>query len=131
MNNSESGSVGTNATNEGGPNPDYYRLLMENNLSKVASLTVTAVSVLISQILSFGIIWFEKFGSDAKRTLMNRFVALGCWSTVFYLFLILIPQYWTYLVRPLPEWWCFWTAIIRNAIFYNIVLYFDSMAVIR
>ena len=131
MNNSENVSYVNDATNEDYSDEDYYRLLMENNWTKVSLIAISAASIPFIQSLSVGIILFEKFGSDEKRTLTNRLVALSCWSTVYYLILILFPQFWVYFVRPLPESCCFLLAILRNSLFYNVVLYFDLMAVIR
>ncbi len=50
---------------------------MENNIFKNVSIVFAIVSAFTGPALLYGIIWFEKFGSDIKRTLLNRLVSSG------------------------------------------------------
>ena len=56
---------------------DFYSGLMENNVWKITSLVFAILSTLIGSTLVYGIIWFERFGSDSKRTLLNMLVSSG------------------------------------------------------
>ena len=39
---------------------------------------------LLKIYLSFLVIWYEHYGSDVKRTMMNRLVSSVCWSSIEY-----------------------------------------------
>ena len=53
------------------------------NVFKEASVGfVLTTGLVIVSALCF-IIWFEKFGSDKKRTLINKLAALLCWNLIY------------------------------------------------
>jgi hypothetical protein len=56
---------------------DFYSGLMENNVWKVTSVVYAILTAPIGSTLVYGIIWFERFGSDSKRTLINLMVSSG------------------------------------------------------
>ena len=56
---------------------NFYSTLMENNVWKVVAVGYAIVSIIVQVVLLYGIIWFERFGSDKRRTLLNMLVASG------------------------------------------------------
>ena len=50
--------------------------LLEQSPIKSLSITISTVLIGITSPLLYAIIWFERFGNDAKRTLLNQ-VSLG------------------------------------------------------
>jgi len=56
-----------------------FSQLFENNPSKIFSISLTVILVVILTFGNFGIVWYEKFGSDKKRTLINKLFASVCW----------------------------------------------------
>ena len=63
---------------------DYYRPLMENNPMKILSITFSIISSVLGVVLAFGMIWFEKFATNKKRTVINQLVSTSCWSYIFH-----------------------------------------------
>jgi len=51
---------------------DFFEVAFKDGPLKTTTITVTLILVLIFFAAGYGIIWFEKFGSDKKRTLINR-----------------------------------------------------------
>ena len=51
---------------------ENYSEVFSNKTSKVIIGLTTTVLNIISCMLCFGIVWFEKFGNDHKRTLVNK-----------------------------------------------------------
>ncbi len=56
-------------------------------------------TVVLSVLLSvnvipslYGIIWFERFGSDSKRTLINQLFASVCWYLMVLILCLQTPQ---------------------------------------
>jgi hypothetical protein len=52
--------------------PDFFSGLMENRVSKIVSLIFSAVGAYLVILFIYSIIWYQKFGSDDKQTLLNR-----------------------------------------------------------
>jgi len=50
---------------------DYFSGLFENRPSKIAFMTVSLLTMLVCVVLCYSIIWYERFGLDAKRTINN------------------------------------------------------------
>ena len=50
-----------------------------HNLPKYIAFIVSVLLSLIVIPSLYGIIWFERFGSDSKRTLINQLFASICW----------------------------------------------------
>ena len=61
---------------------DFFNELYANRPSKFASLAVGCLLTVINVILLYGIIWFEHYGVDLKRTLINKSISSLCWSGI-------------------------------------------------
>ena len=57
---------------------DFFKFLMVYGPSEIVSLVFSAVSLVSVPLLLYSIIWFDNFGSDKKRTLINRLVSSFC-----------------------------------------------------
>jgi hypothetical protein len=70
----------------------FYVGLMADNFPKVSSNVFSIVSTLFSLLAFYGIIWFERFGSDEKRTLINMLTSSVCWLAIENGFLTFLPS---------------------------------------
>jgi hypothetical protein len=57
-------------------------LLFTFRVSKIIALVLSIVLALLSLAAAFGIIFFERFGSDSKRILANKLVSAVCWAVM-------------------------------------------------
>ena len=108
-------------------------MLNETNLpcrGEEAGLTMPMfITVVLSVLLSvnvipslYGIIWFERFGSDSKRTLINQLFASVCWYLMVLILFLQTPAIFRIIKRtPHSHFVC---AVVEFLIatFYNIVL---------
>ena len=67
---------------------DFYWPLMENNPMKILSIAFSVISSVIGAVLAMGMIWFERFGSSKKRTVINQLVSASCWTYIFHTCLV-------------------------------------------
>ena len=92
------------------------------------------ISILCSIIvvsLSYGIIWYEKFGTDQKRTLMNKLVASLCWTWLeWYLFAQVINII-GFCIGPLPSIICAFSQIEKTSIKFQVLLCISSMQITK
>ena len=60
---------------------DFYYKLYESNAAKNTSIVAAFIFSLFIVPELIGIIVFEKFGSDKKRTIINMMITSMCYST--------------------------------------------------
>ena len=63
-------------------NEPLYCGVFEDRPSKFAGLIISAILVLVNMRLFLGMIWYERFGSVNRRTLMNKLFASLCWAAI-------------------------------------------------
>ena len=51
---------------------NFFKGLIQNRPSKIVALIFSIIISLCTSLSLFGIIWFERFGSDLKRMFINR-----------------------------------------------------------
>jgi hypothetical protein len=61
---------------------DDFSGLLENRASKIFSIILSLLTIPVIIAMFYGIVWYERFGSDNKRTLMNKLIAALCWSFI-------------------------------------------------
>jgi hypothetical protein len=61
-----------NFWNSSVPATDFYEGLMSNHWPKIVCMALSCAAMLAAVALCYAVIWFERFGSDAKRTIVNK-----------------------------------------------------------
>ena len=64
---------------------------LENGISKSLSVTYSLLLSCIALPLLYGIIWYERFGSDLKRTLINQLFSSVCWYLITSIIVVQLP----------------------------------------
>ncbi len=103
--------------------------LTENNPLQILSLTLAVTCILVCSPLLYSVIWFEKFGSDKKRTLINKLVSMNCWNTIGYLIFVQTLEILRFIHGPLPEVICAFQNVLRFSFGCSIVLNADATLV--
>jgi len=111
--------------------PDHYPTLLENNIFRIVCLIVGILSVFVGVPFIYSVIWFEKFGSDKKRTILNLLVSKINYTFIMYLSFIQLPEIIRYTYGPLPVFVCYWQHISRNICIVIILLFIDTITAIR
>ena len=57
---------------------DFYPSLTENNPARLVAWSFSLISTLVAPPLLCFVVWFERYGNDAKRTLINILVSAIC-----------------------------------------------------
>lgn len=85
----------------------------------------------LSRYYSHGIVWFEKYGTYNKRTLINKLVASLCWNLI-YMYVVCQPiEILSYIMGRLPQSLCFANVVMKNAAKTQTLLLFDSSIVVQ
>ena len=59
---------------------------------------------------------FEKYGTDTRRTLINMYISMYCWTVLAFLFLVHFPETVRFIYGPFSEMFCNLHLIIRYSI---------------
>ena len=79
----------------------------------------------------YSIIQYEKFGSDNKRTVLNKLAASICWCAILIEILVQIPEWIRYCFGPLPSFFCYLHLVFTNTLAIQVMLIFDAISILR
>jgi len=111
-------------------NETIFSGMFKNRPSKIAAISISAFLLLANIVIWYGAIWFEHFGSDHKRTLVNKMFTSLCWTAIAG-FLISSTDIVRYTVGPFPWQVCYIQIYIKNILKTQCLLFYDSMALTR
>jgi hypothetical protein len=109
---------------------EHFCGVFENNPFKITSIIFAVLAMPVCVSLLYGIIWYEKFGTDQMGTLGNKLLSSLCWSSIFGI-LVCYLDIIRYVIGPLPHSACFFITVARNAFKTQIVLFYDAILVTR
>jgi hypothetical protein len=72
---------------------DFFSGLFENRPSKFVFMAASLVLIPLSNSLAYTIVWYERHGSVAKGTIVNRMFSLVCWCNIQSTCLITVPEW--------------------------------------
>ena len=110
---------------------DFFDGVFEKRLSKTFFELFAFIAIPTVVALSYSIIWYERYGQDAKRTIVNKIFSSLCWTSIEFTLLVCIPDLSRYLLGPLPEFLCWFHLIIKNGLFAKILLLQTGLIILR
>ena len=110
---------------------DFFSGLYKIRPSENIGVTLPLMSICILIPVLYSIIWYEKFGSDKKRTVLNKLVGSVCWYTIVVYMVVQIPELIRYCYGPLPTFLCYLHLIIKSTLAIQLMLIFDAISILR
>ena len=104
---------------------NLYAEFTENRSSKVLCVIFSSLSAPLVALLFYGIAWYEQYGSDHRRTLINKLVSSQCWAVIQYFLLSQSADVLDYIVGALSEQVCLFQLIFKNALKTQVLLFID------
>ena len=97
--------------------------------TKIAFISFCDVLNITNIFMFCGIIWYERFGTDNRRTLMNKIVSLICCNATFSMSVNFFVDFSTYFLGPLNQHLCFFFQVFRNVIVLNSLAFLDALII--
>jgi hypothetical protein len=95
---------------------DFFQELFEAKTSKTIFMTTSILLMLTGSVLAYSIIWYERFGSDSKRTILNQLSSLQCWTEVEFILFVTLLEWVRYITGPMPVFPCWFHMVIKNGL---------------
>jgi len=100
---------------------------------KDASKIVIVISVflvnLISSLLMYAIVWYERFGADQKRILTNKLVSMICWNGIIGVQTYFVLDFIMFVFAPFTTSTCLFFKMIRSMIKSNFLTFLNAIAI--
>lgn len=109
----------------------FFNGLFESRPSKVMYMTISIYLMILSSVLCYSVIWYERFGQDAKRTIINQLFALHCCTAIEFVLMVTLPEWIRFISGPGPKLLCWIHLIIKNWFVTKILLIQTGMIVSR
>jgi len=120
-----------NSSEESHNSHDFFSGLIENCPSKICSVMFSIFGSLLTSLIIYAIIWYEKNGSDLNRTMNNR-LFVSCWFLL--MFWYIVPQQIDtirYITGPLPKPVCHFSVFMKFFVTMNTIVLVDISFIIR
>ena len=102
-----------NSSNE---STDFYSKVFEVNPFHICAVLISILCLIICPFFLYYIIWYERYGSDQKRTLINRFTSMSCWAIIQFIVIVHAIETARFTFGPLPAAICHLQNIVRYSI---------------
>lgn len=103
----------------------YFSGFYELRTSFWVTISLSFFLCIVCWILSLGIVWYEKFGNDHKRTLMNKLVSSIFCTAIIELPILQLIEAFRFLHGPLSETFCYFLTTMKNSFKWQILLLLD------
>ena len=110
---------------------DLYPSFTANNPERIFSLTFSIITFLVGVPSLYSIIFYEYFGSDKKRTILNMLVSVICWTLIGLLIFARLPETVRFIYGPLPDMFCCFHNGIKIGFVAIVILLFNCIAIAR
>jgi hypothetical protein len=110
---------------------DFSDFLMASHPTRIASVIFCFLSVVLLPILLYSIIWYDKYGTDKRRTFINMLNTSICWLIIEYCVVVQLTEAIRFVYGPLSVNFCFLKTTVRSAYLTQMFLYFDVIALTR
>ena len=112
-------------------NEQYFCELFRNRPEKIILIICCLFFSLVNIALSSGLIWFERFGSDKRRTLLNKLVSSLCYRILQWVIICQSSDLIRYTIGPLPITFCAFMVVLKTSIRLQIIFLFDLMQITK
>jgi hypothetical protein len=109
---------------------DFFYGIFENRPSKFVCIVLAILVLSIELFLYYGIIWYERFGTDNRRTLTNELLTNLCWTIIVSIFISFLNLA-RYIFGPLPAYYCFFQLLLKVVSKTVILLFLDAILLTR
>ena len=106
-------------------------ILNADNFSKYVSPILALIMVLFLIPLFYSIIWYEKYGTNDKQTIVNQFFSAICWNFIAWNLSIQMLAIFRFIIGPMNIYICVFSLFTRRTLVTIALLFFDAISLVR
>jgi hypothetical protein len=110
---------------------DFFATAYAKTALTKTSIVISIIFAFLNIISGIGIIWFERFGSDKKRTLINRLLTSVCLTGIEYYVVVLPFEIVRHLNGPFGNVTCNFLLLFKNILSIQVALFTLGVSVSR
>jgi hypothetical protein len=110
---------------------DFFAVAYAKSPLTKVSIVISLVITVLNIVCGFGIIWFERFGCDQKRTLINRLLTSVCLTGIEFYVIILPFEIVRHLNGPFSIGICYFLLLFKNILGIQVALFTLGVSVSR
>jgi len=111
-------------------NEEIFCGVFENRPSKFVAIAISAILTLLRTFMLLGMIWYERFGSDNHRTLMNKLLSSVCWAAIAHN-LHTVLDIFRYIFGARPTSLCYLQTYIKVTLTSIFLLLYDAIIITK
>jgi len=108
-----------------------FEAIDSQNVFKTVFILSTILCIILALAGFYSIIWFERFGSDKKRTVLNKLISSTCYVGMFANGFVQSLYAFRFAYGPLPPLLCFWLCLSKRTVINVAFLLLDSISILR
>ena len=95
---------------------DFYGQIYQIQFCKISGIFLSLINIFVLTPLLYSIIWYERYGTNQHRTLINQLVAYSCWHSISYNLVGQTAEIALSIFGPFSPWFCHWQLILKNVV---------------
>ena len=103
----------------------------DKNIYKYVIVVIEVLLIIFIVLVCYSIIWYERFGTDNKRTLVNKFVSAICWTGICWHLTVQVIILIRFLYRPFNYSTCFWYVLSRRTLTSVSIMFLNAITLSR
>ena len=105
---------------------DFYM-----GIPEIFGLFFSFLTITIVNLSFYAIIWYERFGTNQNRTLINQFITSACWIAIAHNILLQIPEVIISFGFPMGQLFCGSSLILKNTIIMHYASHAAAISVVK
>ena len=98
---------------------------------EIIGVIISIINITFVSLALYAIIWYERFGSNQNRTLINQFVTSACWIGIGQNIFLQISEVIISFGFPMPQLFCAISLILKNTIIIHYALHAAAISVVK
>ena len=98
---------------------------------EILGVIISIINITFVSLALYAIIWYERFGSNQNRTLINQFVTSACWIGIVHNISFQISEVIISFGFPMPQIFCAISLILKNTIIIHYALHAAAISVVK
>ena len=105
----------------------FFEKLYTPDWSMALGVLTSLINIIVLTPMSYSVIWYERFGSNHPRTVLNQLVSSMCWNIIFQNLINFPLEILLTIFGPFSEGFCLFHMTLKHGALFHILMMMFSM----